>query len=197
MKLRIFLLAVVLCIILGTVLFFPRIAPIVRLPDRCPQGQQVSLQKTQALIEHVKDQWEVSHPNLHFQFRFPDSGWRFEENTIQEREEPISLPSYIYTFFLSEGEYDERKKSPNEVRLVIYPTWCNSESQWGDFLVTQGWQRVKDTRYVRNDAGRKSTLYFFHGNALHYELMISVDPMNSTRSENEWEELIRQFIYTK
>ena len=198
MNVRIGIFILAASIVVGALYFYQRPAPSTfRIIDRCPHGQSFSLQKIPSQIERTSNEWTVTHPDFHFRFSFPDDGWRFEENTIQEREEPISLPPYVYTLLLTDGVYDENKRSPSEVRLVVYPSFCNSKNQWEEFLLTQGWKKGEERQLVRSDSGRTRSLYITHEGTFHYELEISIDPLNSKRTKEELLSLTQSFVITK
>jgi len=183
---------VIISLFAGTValgvLFYQRtysvLPPVIyKLVDRCPDEKRLPITKSAATITKRGEQIIISHPHYLFRFVLPNSKFRFEENTLQDYEEPISLPNYLYTMLVTYGQTrTENRLSPVELRFIIYPTWCTSELIWRQFLASQGWKIAKDKNAHAQFAlmekiggGRTYQRYFVHKGSWHYEFEISWD----------------------
>jgi hypothetical protein len=176
--------------------------------DRCPGEVRPAFVKRAALITNTSGAWTVTHPEYFFHFSFPDIGWHFEENTIQDWEEPILMPQYLYAFLVtSGGSYADARMPYHVIQLRIYPAMCNSPAQWSRVLETQGWQQDVSDAYApmraqwtvlsRYAGGRRLHLLFVHVGVLHYEFTISDDMAVQSADLNLIREMVRTFTVSK
>jgi hypothetical protein len=146
-----------------------------RFVDRCPTQQRPPPKKISSRITRVGTEWNVENDVYSFRFSFPDA-WRFEENTLQDREEPISTPGYLYSFLLTYGApFDVSHRAPAEIRLLVYPSWCNSVNQTRAFYIKEGWQQEGSDVLVRTDGGRHTRMYIRNQGIFQYVFLLSQD----------------------
>ncbi len=198
MKIRVGILAIGVVVVLGGIIGTRRSVPFVspRIIDQCPGENRPPFDKKSATIQKLNGMWTVTHPQYNFSFIFPDDGWRLEENTIQDVEEPISTPGYLYTFLLRyDPPGDSSRRAVKDVRFLVYPSWCNSPTQWAQFFVSQGWHNPTPvifttpgpqwTSLSREDSGRSMRMYIAHLGILQYAFVLSWDVTNDKNIHEE------------
>lgn len=154
-----------------------------KLVDMCPDEERDPVGKIPSSFVSDGQGLRVTNASLNFSFVIPKDGFRFEENTLQEYEEPIYLPTYVYTMLLTYGQTRmENRLASYEIRFVIHPSWCNTETDWVAFLETYGWSALsKDerilmfTRVEKQQSGRTYRRLFTHSGTSHYEFEESWD----------------------
>ncbi len=154
-----------------------------KLVDMCPDETREPVRKTPSFFVSDSQGLRVTNALFNFSFVIPKDGFRFEENTLQEYEEPIYLPTYMYTMLLTYGQTRTvNRLAPYEIRFVIYPSWCNTETDWATFLEMYGWKKVSRdenipmfTRVEKRQSGRTYRRLFVHSDSWHYEFEESWD----------------------
>lgn len=177
----------------GSVFFNNRVTtPSLKLRDLCPNEKRDPIIKTRTEITRSRRSMVVLHELLGFRFLIPDGGFRYEENTLQDYEEPIALPHYLYSMYFSyPGTRDIYIAPPVEMKFVVYPTLCNTSQNWMSFLERQGWSRlsedeVKYPHFIvleKKQSGRTYRRYFRHDGSRHYEFDLSWDASSTYASE--------------
>ncbi|GEM_PF-874200 len=166
--------------------------PPLKLGDQCPNEKRDPITKSPAQITVVKRDNHVLHEKFGFQFDIPDLGFRYEENTLQDYEEPIALPLYLYTMYLTyPGTREISRAAPVEMKFLIYPTLCNTLDDWVSFLESQGWSRIQDEEVKyrsfvavgKQQSGRSFIRYFRHVGVWHYEFDLSWDNVSPDAEE--------------
>lgn len=194
----------ILSYLFGTHKFTSPVAP--RIIDRCPTQRRPPQTKSSARIQQNGHEWNVINDPFVFRFSFPDAAWRFEENTLQDREEPISTPGYLYTFMLAfGGTYDVSRRAPADIRMLVYTSLCNTPQQWAQFFVTQGWGNEREVTFVdsgipwtlisRDDSGRKTRMYMTNKGIFQYAFILSSDTTVPNISEEDMLSIVKKFQF--
>lgn len=185
MKIRIFVL-LGLCVlgVMGVWSLRPPTKTPLRVVDRCPQEVRPGQEKKSAQFHRVGDTWTIMHPDFGFTFALLDEQWRFEENTIQDLEEPISTPGYLYTFHMTDKRMAQFSDRPRmDGRMLVYLSLCNSIDSWSDFFVSQGWKVAsRDIKYTsdmlwtkltRSSGGRNMEMFITNQRIFQYAFIFS------------------------
>jgi hypothetical protein len=192
-------------VVLSCLLHLNQSPPVVtRIIDRCPAQHRPAQMKYAAVIQKSGNELTVVNNPLLFSFSFSDSLWRFEENTLQDFEEPISTPGYYYSFLLTyKRPNDLPRRASVDIRLLVYPSFCNTTVEWANFYLTQGWLAISDltnhmsgipwTVLTRTDNGRKTQLYLTNNGVFQYAFYISLDSMSSEIPEKDISSIVDSF----
>lgn len=163
------------------------------LKNLCQDKQGLDGKKMAASITQKGENFFLVHDFFGFKLTFSETAFNFQENILQDQEEPISLPPYQYALRLSSRtNLQADSLAPVEIRLLIYPDLCQSVEDWTKFFLTQDWQEESVTNknnfekvLQKTVSGRAEERYLINRNGWHYQLTISFDPITATAGDLE------------
>jgi hypothetical protein len=208
-RICVFALAVFAVVLLNYLLPTHKYSPVsMRITDQCPTQKRPVIIKIPSTYQINGSMRVVINEPFLFRFSFPDKLWRFEENTLQDFDEPISTPGYYYSFLLTySGTSDASRRSPADIRMLVYPALCNSPNQWAQFFTTQGWGTeigatfakigIPWTILTRKESGRNTHMFLTDRGVFQYVFVYSWDSGNPEVLEEDMLNVVKSFQFEK
>jgi len=142
------------------------------VPDRCPDGKHPAREKYYPVIQGYGDMVSIEQQALGFRFVIPAS-WTYENNILQDKEEPISSPWYLFTFSMTD-------QNGHDAAIRVFPAFCNTQGQWTEVLTQRklvaGTINDAGQLFMYEAAGETTFVRTVQSNGLLYEIASNSKP---------------------